>query len=237
LDKQYREDLKNDQFVEAVGHSVEYVASHKSQVYTYVGLGLAAVAIALGVYWFAGSRKAQQQADLAQALQIRNAIIGAKTDLNDLRPAFATEDDKSKALVKALTEVSAKHSGTDAASVAHYQLAAVSSDKGDLAEAAKHFEKAVSEGSRDYSSVAKLSLAQVYHAQGKAAEAEKLLKELMASPSTLVSKEQATFTLARLLMASNPGEARKLIDPLTKDSSPIVVRNAVGLIGELPAAK
>ncbi len=237
MDKQHREDLKKDQFVETVGHSVEYVASHKSQVYSYVALGLAAAAIALGVYWFTGSRKAQQQADLAQALQIRSATIGAKTDPNDPRPAFATEADKSTALAKALTEVAAKHSGSDAASVAHYQLGVVASDKGDMAEAAKHFEKAVAEGSRDYSSVAKLSLAQVYHAQSKSGEAEKLLKELMASPSTLVSKEQATFTLARLLMSSNPAEARKLIDPLTKDSSPVVVRNAVGMMGELPTGK
>ena len=66
------------------------------------------------------------------------------------------------------------------------------------------FELAAQTGSREYASAAKLALAQVHQAMGKNADAEKVLRELIASPSVLVSREQALFTLARVLAVTNP---------------------------------
>jgi tetratricopeptide (TPR) repeat protein len=234
LDKQHRDDLKKDQFVETVGHSVEYVAGHRQQLYMYGGLALAAVAVALGVYWYTGNKHATEQAALAQALQIKQAIIGVAAQPGDPRPSFATEQDKNKALAKALNDVVARHGGSDAASVALFQLGVSAADKGNMPEAAKYLEQAAQSGGREYVSSAKLTLAQTYQAMGKNAEAEKILRELIASPSVIVSKEQAMFTLARVLAVTNPAEARKLIDPLQKDARPVIVRNAVALLGELP---
>jgi lipopolysaccharide biosynthesis regulator YciM len=234
LDKQHRDDLKKDQFVETVGHSVEYVAGHRQQLYTYGGLALAAVAVALGVYWYTGNKHATEQAALAQALQIKQATIGVAAQPGDPRPSFPTEQDRNKALDKALNDVVTRHGGSDAASVALFQLGVSAADKGNMPEAAKYLEQAAQAGSREYVSSAKLTLAQTYQAMGKNAEAEKLLRELIASPSVIVSKEQAMFTLARLLAVTKPDEARKLIDPLQKDARPVIVRNAVALLGELP---
>ncbi len=235
MDKQHRDDLKKDQFVETVGHSVEYVAGHKQQLYTYGGLALAVVAVALGVYWYTGNKRATEQADLSQALQIKQATIGVAAQPGDPRPSFATQPDKDKALSKALNEVVARHGGSDAAAVALFQLGVTSADAGNMAEAAKQFEQSAQTGSREYASAAKLALGQVYQALGKNADAEKVFRELVAGPTVLVSKEQALFSLARLLALSNPAEARKLIDPLQKDSRPVIARNAVALLGELPA--
>ena len=61
MDKQHRHDLKTDQFVETVGHSVEYVAGHRQQLYTYGALALAAVLVAVGVYWYTGNKRASEQ--------------------------------------------------------------------------------------------------------------------------------------------------------------------------------
>ena len=235
MDKQHREDLKKDQFVETVGHSVEYVAGHKQQLYTYGGLALAVVAVALGVYWYTGNKQADEQAALSQALQIKQATIGAAAQPGDPRPSFATQPDKDKALTKALNDVVARHGGSDAAAVALFQLGVTAADAGNMAEAGKQFELAAQTGSREYASAAKLALGQVYQSLGRKADAEKVFRELVASPTVLVSKEQATFSLARLLAESNPAEARKLIDPLQKDSRPVIARNAVALLGELPA--
>ena len=237
MDKQHRHDLKTDQFVETVGHSVEYVAGHRQQLYTYGALALAAVLVALGVYWYTGNKRATEQAALAKALQIKQAVIGTAAQPGDPRPSFPAEADKNKALLKALNDVVAQHGGSDAAAVALYQLGVVAADSGDMTEAAKQFEKAAQVGGPEYVSAAKLALAQVQQTLGKNGEAEKILRELVASPTAVVSKEQALFTLARLLASSNPAEARKLIDPLQKDARPVIARNAVALLGELPAAK
>ena len=234
LDKHHREELKKDQFVQTVGHSVEYVAGHRQQVYTYGGAALAVVLVAFGVYSYTSGQRATEQAALGRALQIKQSTIGVSAQPGDPRPSFPTEDAKNTALNKALNEVVSQYGGSDAASVALYQLGVIAADKGNMAEAAKQFEKAVQTGSREFTSAAKLALAQVDQALGKNTEAEKLLRELVASPTAIVSKEQAMFTLARLLAVTNPAEARKLIDPLQKDSRPVIARNAVALLGELP---
>jgi hypothetical protein len=58
----------------------------------------------------------------------------------------------------------------------------------------------------------------------------------MDDPTVLVSKEEATITLARLLAKSNPVEARKLLEPLRAERGP-VSRAAITLLGEIPAAR
>lgn len=237
MDKQHREELKKDQFVETVGHSVEYVAGHRKQLYTYGGAAVAVAVVAIGVYMYTGSKRAVEQEDLGKALQIKQATIGVAAQPGDPRPSFPTEADKNKALTKALNDVATQHPGSDAAAVAIYQLGVLAADQGDMNEAARQFEKSAQIGSREYASTAKLALAQVYQALGKNGDAEKVLRDLIANPTALVSKEQATFTLARLLATSNPAEARKLVDPLQKDSRPVIARNAVALLGELPAAR
>jgi len=113
----------------------------------------------------------------------------------------------------------------------------MASDAGKTAEAEKEFRAAVAAGSGGYAAVAKLSLAQTLQVEGKNADAEKLLRELIANPTTLVSKEQATFTLVRLLAAGKPDEARKLLEPYEKDSRVAVARMAASLATEIPAKK
>src|SRR5258708_39613676 len=93
-------------------------------------------------------------------------------------------------------------------------MASTAADKGDLARAEKLFKQVADSAPSDFASVASLSLAKIYAAEGKAADAEKVLRALMASSTTLVSKEQATIELADVLTKSNPAEARKLLEPL-----------------------
>jgi len=64
-----------------------------------------------------------------------------------------------------------------------------------------------------------------------------MLRGLIQNPTILVSKEQATLALARLLAASRPAEARKLLEPLVKEKRQAVSRNAETLLVSLPPAK
>lgn len=232
MDKLTKKDLKTDRFTEEVTHSVEYVAAHRQQA---VRIG-AAVAVALvvigGGYWFYRSRTAARQADLAKAFDVRQGQIADSPIPGDPRPTFKTQAEKDAALKKAFAEVAAKHTGSNEGSVAAYQLGVVAADGGNLDEAEKQFRLAAASGDSTFASVAKHSLAQVLASRGKAADAEKLLRELIASPTVLVSKEQATFSLARVL---KPADGRKLIEPLMKDSNPTVARYAEQIIAELPA--
>ena len=63
-----------------------------------------------------------------------------------------------------------------------------------------------------------------------------ILREFMEDPTAMVSKEQAAVALAKLIAAKRPEEARKLVDPLTKEPRSAVQRAANSLLAELPPA-
>jgi predicted negative regulator of RcsB-dependent stress response len=88
-------------------------------------------------------------------------------------------------------------------------------------------------GNANFASLAKLSLAQIYYADGREAQGEKILRDLIDHPTALVSKEQATVTLARYLIIKRPAEARKLLDPLKTIGGP-VGQLVLSLYGQLP---
>jgi predicted negative regulator of RcsB-dependent stress response len=117
--------------------------------------------------------------------------------------------------------------------MAHYYMGVNAADAGNLQEAEKQMKIVADSGKEPYTSQAKLSLAQVYASTGRQADAEKLLRSLIDNPSVLVSKEQATIALARVLSKDKPEEARKLLEPLRGERGPIS-RAALSVLGELP---
>ncbi|MFN7919752.1 MAG: tetratricopeptide repeat protein [Bryobacteraceae bacterium] len=232
MDKTTRKDLKTDRFAEEVTHSVEVLAAHRQEAIRYGIFAVVALAVIVGGFLFYRSRVAARQADLAGAFDVRQGVVGGAPQPGDPRPVFKTQVEKDAAIKKSFAEVAAKHSGSNEGSVAAYQLGVVAADAGNLDEAEKQFRAAAESGNAVFSSVAKHSLAQVLAAKGKPADAEKLLRELISSPTVLISKEQATFSLARVL---KPADGRKLVEPLLKATDPTVARYAEQVISELPA--
>lgn len=234
MEKLSRKDLKHDQFVESVGHSVEYAAAHRRQLMMYGGAALAALVIGLIIYSVRSSSQQTRQTDLAEALRAKEGVVTVGGSPDDPRRSFPTQVDKDRAVQKAFQDLATKHAGTNEASLGYFQLGTMAADAGKMDEAVKHFQDSIQAGNREYASAARLSLAQVLSSQGKVAEAEKILRELISSPTILVSHEQATVTLARVLGPTRAAEARKLLEPLEKDSRPVIARTASSLAAELP---
>lgn len=233
MDRITRHDLKTDQFAEQVGHIVEEVEAHRSQVIRYGAVAVAAVLLVGGVYWFVHSRHQSRQLELAKVMRIWTAQVGAP---GGGEYSFADDAAKQKAFTKAANDFIANHSGSDQAGAAEYLLGVRASDEGKLDVAERYFKQATADGGSEYGALAKLALADVYATQGKTADAEKLLKELIEKPSVMVSKDQATIALAKIYLKSRPIEARKLLEPLRTQTT-AVGRVAVALLAETyPAA-
>ncbi len=94
-------------------------------------------------------------------------------------------------------------------------------DAGNVDEARKKFQDAADHANANYASLAKLSLAQLDFAQNRTGEAETLLKGLMDHPTDLVSKEEAQYTLAKVIAPTRPEEARKLLQQLAGEKSDV----------------
>src|SRR5664279_4893154 len=77
VDRITRHELKTDQFAQQVGHIVEEVEAHRSQVIRYGIAAFAALALIAGGYWFVRSRSQARETELASVMRIWNAPIGA----------------------------------------------------------------------------------------------------------------------------------------------------------------
>ena len=232
MDRVHRRELKHDKFVEEVGHSLEFAAEHKSQVIKYGIAALVAIVAGIAIYMYMDSQAAVRQEALRTAMGIQQAQVGTGVG-GEFIVTYPTEAEKQTALHKALTEVVTKYPGKQEAMVAEYFLGTTAADNGNTAEAEKELKNVAEHGKADIASQAKLSLSQLYASQGRTADAEKLLRNLMDNPTVLVSKEQATVSLARALAGSKPDEARKLLEPLRTQHG-AASRVALTAISELP---
>jgi hypothetical protein len=234
LDKATREVLKSDPIAEELVHSLEYVASHRARMIR-IGVAVAAVLVILGGYLYYRDRMAaERQGALAVALRVRDGQVGAAPGPEDPRQYFNTIADKQLALRKALLDVVAKYPGSNEASLAHYQLGVLSSDEGKAKDAEEQFKIAESEGSGEYKSAARWALQEMYAGDGRDKEAEAILRSFVSSPTDLVSKEQASIELAKLIAKTNPTEARALVEPLSRTDRASVKRYAQAVLLTLP---
>lgn len=233
MDRITRKELKSDRFALEVEHGVEYAKDHRQQIVRYGGIALAAVVLVSGLYWYRSTQRETREAALSAALEVQNTQVGPAPGAEP-GTSFATQADKDAAVNKAFTELAAKYSGSAEGTIAEYYLGAQASDKGDLSQAQKRFQSVIDSGEKPYASLAKLSLAQIYGAQGKLGDGEKLIRSVIDDPTVLVSKEEATIALARLIAPTKPDEARKLLEPLRGSSRSAVSRAAITALSDIP---
>lgn len=234
MDRLTRKGLKQDKFALEVGHTVEFLGEHRKQFILYGSIGLVVLVMAVGWFYYNKRQHANRQRELSAATALMNAPIGPTAVPGYV--TFTTADLRTRAAVRALSNLATNSAGSEEGTIARYYLGTVAVGQGRLDEAVKHLSDAAGSGNQAYASLAKLALADVYRVQDKTAEAEKLLRNLMDNPTILVSKEQATITLARLLAPAKPDEARKLLDPL-RSAPGAVGRAATAAYTELALAK
>jgi predicted negative regulator of RcsB-dependent stress response len=234
VDRVTRKELKSDRFALEVGHTVEYVAEHRRQVIQYTALVVGVLLISIGIYLYLDRAHATRQAELQQALRLQDATVAATG--TDYLPNFTTQEEKDKAIDTALSGLASKYAGKDEGEIARYYMGMRAADKGNMPDAEKHLRQAVESADKPYSSLARFALGQVYEAQGKTAEAEKEFRYVVDHPTILVSKEQATIALGKLLLRTKPEEGRKLLEPLRTQAG-AVSRAAISALSEAPAKK
>jgi len=225
-----RKELRTDGFAIALGHNVDYVAGHRQQFVRYGIIALVVIAAGFGIYFFLGQQSTTRENALFDAIQIQETPVTAGVAPGPL--AFPTDAAKQAAAAKAFGAIATNHSGSREGWIAEYYLGCIAADAGRLDEARKHFQNVAKGADKDYASLANFSLAEMSYSDNKAAEGEKLLRQIIANPTALVSKDQATVTLARHLARTNPTEAKKLLQPLVSQAS-AASQVAITVLGEI----
>lgn len=233
MDRITRKKLKQDEFAQDVGLTVDFLNEHRRETIRYGIGGLIVIVLIAGLFFWLKHRGDQRQAALSAALQVWQTPVGAPQEGLDVRP-FQTEQDKQKAVLAKFGDVAAQYSGSNEAAIAQYYLGASAVNSGKLAAAELAFKAAIDSGNASYASLAKLHLARVYKAEHRDADGEKLLQSLIDKPTDFVSKEEATIALARYVASSDPARARKLLTPLQSER-PAIARVASAELAALPS--
>lgn len=229
MDRQTRHELKSDKFVEEVTHTVEFIEEHKSQVAKYGGIAAVVVVLAAGGWYYMNTQRVQRQAALGDAVAMVNIPVGPAPQGQQ---SFPTQEAKDKAVEKAFNDIITKYSGSNESGAAMYMLGVSAADKGKMADAERLLRQAAQDADSEFASLSRLALADVLAANGKMSDAEKELRDLLAKPTTMVPKEQATLSLARILAKTKPAEAKKLLEPLRMATGPVSA-TAISMITEL----
>jgi len=226
-----RKELKTDKFALEVEHTVTFFEEHQQLIYRYGGMVVAAAVLFTAYTFYSRHQHAKREQALYQAIQVEEAPVGPPNPGTNM--SFPTQAAKNQVAIKAFSDLQSQYSGSSEAEIAEYYLGSISADEGKLADAEKSFKHVADKADTGYASLAKLALAQIYFADGRDPQAEAILKDLSDHPTEFVSKDQASITLARYLIAKKPAEARKILDALRVKPG-AVGQAALTMYAELP---
>ncbi len=226
-----KELLKQDKFKEEASNIFDWISEHRKETVRYGGIALAVIVLVAGFFYFRASQASAREQFLADAIALTNTPVGQPATPGGA--SFPTQSARDAAVKKAFTSLASDYSGSEEAYVAEYYLGSLALDSGNVDEARRRFQDAADHGNANYASLAKLALAQLDFAQNRTGEAETILKDLMAHPTDLVSKAQATYTYAKVIAPTKPEEARKLLVQLAGQQTE-VGQIALAAANELP---
>ena len=226
-----RKELKSDQVAVTVEHTVDYVQAHQRPIIQIV-VGVVALAVIIGgIVFYRSQQQEVRDARLAEAVKVAEAPVGAQGTPDAI--AFPTNEAKAAEETKVFSKLQADYPGTMQAYIAEYYLAGVDASQARLEEARKKYEDVAKNGDTNTASLAKFAVAQILIQENKLSDAESILKGLMDHPTDVVSKEQATITLANAYKTTKPAEAKKLLEPLVKENGEIA-GTAARILNEIP---
>ena len=207
-----RKELTQDNVALKVGETFSFLTTHRQQTIRIAGGILAVAVIVWAGFYYTGYKQGVRQQALADAIQMQSAPVGAPPPNGGMN--FPTEAAKKDAIVKAYSKLTTEFGGSVEGYIAEYTLGTMDAEAGKYPDARTKFQDVADHAETNYASLAKLGLAQLDFAENKVSDARTILKDLIDHPTDLVSKNQATFTLARGLVSTQPAEARKLLLPL-----------------------
>jgi hypothetical protein len=221
-----KDQVQHDQFTDTVSGALNYAAVHRQQVIRWAIIAVVVLAVVGGIWWYESYQDSQRQLDLEAALEVADTPVAAANAADPSIKTFPTQDAKTKASMKALSDVVAKDGGTRQGLTAQYYLGTLKAQNGD-GHGAEADLNTVANSRNECAPLAKIALAQLYAGEKKSAQAQGLLRDLINKPSELVSKAQATILLAHLEETTNPQDSRKLLNSLKAEKPDPAVSRAV----------
>ena len=207
-----KDQLQHDHFTDAVSGALGYASSHRQNLTRWlIALAVALVLSGAG-YWYYAHQRSLRQQDLGAALTVVDTPVGPA---NEYGKTFPSDDAKRTAARQALSGVVGKYPGSREGLIAQYYLGTLKAQASDPKGAESDL-RTVADSTSEVAPLARIALAQVYLGEKKIAEAQGLLRAIVNSPTSLVSKAQAQILLAQIDQSVNPAESKNILKSIDK---------------------
>jgi tetratricopeptide (TPR) repeat protein len=231
-----RHQLKQDAFsrvtIDAAERTAHWSVEHRSTLTISAVVVAVVLTAVIGGWYYLGAQDEKASFDLSKAVrtmdtQLRPAGTPEQPDF----PTFTSAKERAQAAQKQFQAIVDQYPHTRTADMAHYFLGVTAADLSDNAAAERNFKDVISAGNREVAAVAKAALASLYGQTNRVKEAVALYQDLIAKPTTSVSKVTAQLSLAELYHSSNqPLDAKRIYEQIKKE-------NPVGEAGQLATQK
>jgi predicted negative regulator of RcsB-dependent stress response len=214
-----RQELKQDKFATTAAEAVHWTVAHRQ---TIIGGAVAIVllaAVGIGLVWYRDHQQAEASQKLGDALVTYNAPLLSEPVQGSQMVSFPNASDRSMAAKKQFYAISSEYGSTRAGQYAHYFAALCEVDLGNFPVAEGQLKEVEKSGDAEVSSLAKFALASAYRSEKKDSEAVAIYKNLIDHPTLSVPKTTAQLALADLYQATQPAEASKLYEQISKDDA------------------
>ncbi len=232
-----RKELKKDEFVQEVSHTVEYVQSHRQPIVVWSAVVAGVLVVALGGYLLWNKRNADASDSLARAQRTYHATVlpaGAPPPQGSNEKFYSSDKEKYTTALQEFQAIAGKYSMLKHSDLAHYYIGLCQLQLGNTVDGQKEL-TALAEGKNaQVGSLARFALASALVTQNKLDEAEKHYRHLIEHPTAEVPKTVAQMTLATHLRATKPKEAEKIYRELEQQQvSPKLQDMAKRMLAEL----
>lgn len=220
MDKATKRDLKKqDQFVTATSHGLEWASRNRRSAIVTSLLVLAAILLLVGGAALYNHRSDKASAALGAAMQVyQTPVASAGQQVPPGTKTFATTKERAAAANKQFVDIADHYGMTKDGKIAQYfaGLTYMEEDQNQTAE--DTLKKVASSWNGDLSALGKLSLAQLYRQTGRDAQAAGLYDELAKGHANTVPPGMAKIELAEMYEAEGKKDDAKKIYAQLKDS-------------------
>ena len=219
-----RHQLKQDRFsqvtIEAAEKTVDWSAHHKTVLVAVVVVALLVAGAGFGAWYHFNQQDQLASLELGQGVRILDSPVRpANMPPQPDYPSYASSKERASEARTKFEAIVDHYPHTHSADIARYFLGVTDADLGDNAAASRELQSATQSRDADFAALAKLALASVYRNQSQNKQAIDLYKDLIAKPTTTVSKATAQMELADAYLADQqPLEAKRVYEQVQKEN-------------------
>ena len=206
---------KPDEFQLVAGRAMGWAAAHKGVALGGAGAIVALALIIWGVTLLRNSREAKAGAELSEALELQARPIAGDGQTQPGQDAFASREEREKAIITSLEKVRADHSGTTAAQTALAELGFHKLKAGDAPGAQKDLQDFLDHSGKEHPlrPFAQESLGYALEAQNKLEEAKAAFGRLREAGLAA----RADYQAARLALIEGKPDARQQLERIASE--------------------